>query len=88
LARALLHDPTFLLLDEPFTGLDAASRENLASLLRRLPEQGKAVVFSTHDFDQGVSLSRRLVAMEAGRIRYDGPLNLAPLAALHIVPAR
>ncbi|MBZ5514293.1 MAG: heme ABC exporter ATP-binding protein CcmA [Acidobacteriia bacterium] len=88
LARALLHDPTFLLLDEPFTGLDAASRENLESLLRRLPEQGKAVVFSTHDFDQGVSLSRRLVAMEAGRIRYDGPLNLAPLASLHIAPAR
>ena len=86
LARAFLHDPAFLLLDEPFTGLDAASRENLESLLRRLPEQGKALVFSTHDFDQGVSLSRRLVAMEAGRVRYDGPLNLAPLDALHIAP--
>ena len=87
LARAFLHDPAFLLLDEPFTGLDAASRENLESLLRRLPEQGKAVVFSTHDFDQGVSLSRRLVAMETGRVRYDGPLNLAPLEALHIARA-
>ncbi|MBZ5542156.1 MAG: heme ABC exporter ATP-binding protein CcmA [Acidobacteriia bacterium] len=87
LARAILHDPAFLLLDEPFTGLDAASRENLQSLLRRLPEQGKAVVFSTHDFDQGVTLARRLVAMEAGRVRYDGPLNLAPLDALHIARA-
>ncbi len=88
LARAFLHDPAFLLLDEPFTGLDAASRENLESLLCRLPEQGKAVAFSTHDFDQGVSLSRRLVAMEAGRVRFDGPLNLAPLEALHITPAK
>jgi heme exporter protein A len=87
LARAFLHDPAFLLLDEPFTGLDAASRENLESLLRRLPEQGKAVAFSTHDFDQGVSLSRRLVAMETGRVRYDGPVNLAPLEALHIARA-
>jgi len=85
LARALLHDPEFLLLDEPFTGLDAASAEKLESLLRRLPGEGKAVVFSTHSFEQGAALGRRLVAMEAGEVRYDGPLALAPLAALEIV---
>jgi len=84
LARAFLHDPSFLLLDEPFTGLDAASAETLRGLLRRLPDQGKAVVFSTHDFEQGAALARRLVALEGGRIRYDGPLSLAPLDALHI----
>jgi len=84
LARALLHNPDFLLLDEPFTGLDAASAGKLESLLRRLPEEGKAVVFSTHGFDQGASLARRLVAMEVGRVRYDGPLALAPLESLGI----
>jgi heme exporter protein A len=84
LARAFLHDPTFLLLDEPFTGLDAASRENLENILRRLPEQRRALVFSTHDFDQGIALSKRLVALEAGQVRYDGPLSLAPLDALRI----
>jgi heme exporter protein A len=84
LARAFLHDPDFLLLDEPFTGLDAVSAENLRALLERLPEQGKAVVFSTHDFDQGASIARRLVAMERGYVRYDGPLASAPLDSLHI----
>jgi len=84
LARAFLHDPTFLLLDEPFTGLDAASRGNLENILRCLPEQRRALVFSTHDFDQGIALSKRLVALEAGQVRYDGPLSLAPLDALRI----
>jgi heme ABC exporter ATP-binding subunit CcmA len=84
LARAFLHDPDFLLLDEPFTGLDAVSAENLRALLARLPEQGKAVVFSTHDFAQGASIARRLVAMEKGFVRYDGPLASAPLAQLRI----
>lgn len=78
LARALLHDPEFLLLDEPFTGLDAEASRNLQSLLARLPEEGKGLVFSTHDFDQGASVARRLIALEQGRIRYDGPLDLAP----------
>jgi len=36
------------------------------------------VVFSTHDFERGTALARRLVALEAGRILYDGPLGLAP----------
>ena len=78
LARAFLHEPQFLLLDEPFTGLDAASVDTLENLLRQLPAQGKAVVFSTHDFERGAALARRLVALEAGTIRYDGPLALVP----------
>ncbi len=84
LARAMLHDPDFLLLDEPFTGLDAAATENLQALLRGLPEQGKALVFSTHNFEQGAALAQRLVALEGGRLRYDGPLALAPLGSLRI----
>lgn len=84
LARAFLHDPQFLLLDEPFTGLDAATTGSLQAVLRRLPEQGKALVFSTHSFEQGAVLARRLAAMQAGRLRYDGPLSLAPLEALRI----
>jgi heme exporter protein A len=84
LARAFLHDPVFLLLDEPFTGLDAVSAESLRTLLARLPEQGKAVIFSTHDFAQGASIARRLVAMEKGFVRFDGPLVAAPLDQLHV----
>jgi heme exporter protein A len=88
LARAFLHDPDFLLLDEPFTGLDAVSVEKLRVLLARVPEQGKAVVLSTHDFAQGASIARRLVAMEKGFVRYDGPLASAPLDQLRIKTRR
>jgi heme exporter protein A len=84
LARALLHNPEFVFLDEPFTGLDTASVEKLDRFLRRLPQEGKAVVFSTHSFDQGAALARRLVVLDAGRVRFDGPLNIAPLDALGI----
>ncbi len=84
LARAFLHEPRFLLLDEPFTGLDAATTELLEDLLRRLPERGKALIFSTHDFEQGAAIARRLVALEAGRVRYDGPFAHAPLVTLRI----
>lgn len=84
LARAFLHDPDFVLLDEPFTGLDAAAMDNLQDLLLRLPEQGKAVVFSAHDFQRGASIARRLVALEKGSVRYDGELSAAPLEVLGI----
>ncbi len=72
LARALLHDPQFLLFDEPFTGLDAESSRNLQGVLRRLTEQGKGIIFSTHDFDQGAAVARRLIAVERGSVQYDG----------------
>ncbi len=84
LARAFLHEPDFLLLDEPFTGLDAQATESLQVFLRGLPEQGKALMFSTHDFEHGACLARRLVVLEEGQMRYDGPLSLAPLHALRI----
>jgi heme exporter protein A len=82
LARAFLHDPQFLLLDEPFTGLDAASTASFEDLMRRWPVEGKAVIFSTHNFEQGAAIARRLVALEGGRVRYDGPVNSAPFHSL------
>jgi len=87
LARAFLHDPDFVLLDEPFTGLDSQSVKNLEKLLLRLPEQGKALLFSTHDFEQGAALAQRLIALKAGRVRYNGPMATAPFEALGIARA-
>lgn len=81
LARALLHSPDFLLLDEPFTGLDAASALSLEELLRRLPEDGKAVMFSTHEYARGISIAPRVVLLRQGRIQYDGPAAGAPPVA-------
>ncbi|HXH51175.1 MAG TPA: heme ABC exporter ATP-binding protein CcmA [Terriglobia bacterium] len=87
LARAFLHNPDFVILDEPFTGLDHQSVKKLEDLLLRLPQQGKALLFSTHDFEQGAALARRLIALKAGRVRYNGPLDIAPFKSLGIVRA-
>lgn len=84
LARAFLHDPDFVILDEPFTGLDHQSVKKLEDLLLRLPEQGKALLFSNHDFEQGAALAKRLIALKAGRVRYNGPLDVAPFKSLGI----
>jgi heme exporter protein A len=87
LARAFLHDPDFVILDEPFTGLDHQSVKKLADILLRLPDEGKALLFSTHDFEQGAALAGRLIALKAGRVRYDGPLDVAPFKSLGIMRA-
>jgi heme exporter protein A len=66
LARALLHEPRLLLLDEPYAGLDAAG----ARLLDRMLEDagaGRGVVIVTHEVERGVALAGRLLVLRAGR---------------------
>ncbi len=70
LARALAQQPHILVLDEPFTGVDLATREATLELLRRLRARDVTVLVSTHDldlasqrFDQVVLLNRRLIAV-------------------------
>jgi heme ABC exporter ATP-binding subunit CcmA len=84
LARAILHDPRFLLLDEPFTGLDTRSSRILQDFLAGLAGEGKALVFSTHDFAQGAEVAGRLLALGRGAVQYDGPMASAPLARFGI----
>lgn len=69
LARALLHQPDLLLLDEPFGALDALTRaamqELLSSLLRESP---RTVLLVTHDVEEALLLSDRVIVMRAGKI--------------------
>jgi ABC-type nitrate/sulfonate/bicarbonate transport system ATPase subunit len=72
LARALAIDPAILLMDEPFSALDAQTREVLqAELLRIHAETGKTTLFVTHDLDEAIYLSNRVVVMAAkpGRVK-------------------
>lgn len=74
IARALVHDPPLLLLDEPFTGLDAPSSERLSDLLRRLQDtagRDTTILMATHDIERGVALGDRVLLMDAGRIVFD-----------------
>ena len=74
IARALVHDPQLVLLDEPFTGLDAPSAERLSELLTRLrdtPGRDTTILMATHDIERGVALGDRVLLMDAGRIVFD-----------------
>ncbi len=72
LARALLHDPDVLLLDEPFTGLDAEARERLCAVLRETHQRGAALLMSTHDLALGATLCHRAIILAAGRVAWQG----------------
>lgn len=72
LARALAIDPSILLMDEPFSALDAQTREILQKeLLRIQAETRKTILFVTHDLDEAIYLSNRVIVLAAkpGRIR-------------------
>jgi iron(III) transport system ATP-binding protein len=73
LARALAHPPRLLLLDEPFSNLDAKLRERARTWLRDLQrEVGITTVFVTHDQDEALSMSDRIVVMDHGVVRQVG----------------
>jgi NitT/TauT family transport system ATP-binding protein len=66
LCRSLIHDPSFLLMDEPFGALDALTREEMWGLLQKVYlEMGKTVLFVTHNITEAVFLSHRVVVMTA-----------------------
>jgi heme ABC exporter ATP-binding subunit CcmA len=67
LARALLHEPTLLLLDEPSSGLDGASVAALETGLRQAAARGATLILATHDVGLALSLCPRWVALAAGR---------------------
>ena len=72
LARALVNRPSLLLLDEPTTGLDAASVSTLARLVREHAEDGAMVVFTTHDAAFAKDVATRAVRLERGKLVSDG----------------
>ena len=87
LARALAIDPDILLMDEPFSALDAQTREIMQTELMRIWEQGrKTVLFVTHQIDEAVFLSDRVVvlARRPGRIQEIVDIDLPRPRALSI----
>ncbi|MDR0311214.1 MAG: heme ABC exporter ATP-binding protein CcmA [Acidobacteriota bacterium] len=71
IARAFLHNPSILLLDEPFTGLDQIGLEVLENYIRRAVAEGKTCVMTLHDPAQGYKLADRLVVIEKGAAALD-----------------
>jgi lipooligosaccharide transport system ATP-binding protein len=72
IARALINQPSLLLLDEPTTGLDPQARHQLWDRLYRLKRDGVTIVLTTHYMDEAEQLCDRLVIMDGGRIVAEG----------------
>jgi heme exporter protein A len=72
-ARAVVHGPRVLLLDEPYTGLDAAGAEALTTTLTALATGGAALVLVTHHLDEGLALATQVAVLRAGRLALHAP---------------
>jgi sodium transport system ATP-binding protein len=72
IARALVHDPRNILLDEPTAGLDVMSTRAMRTFIRRLRDEGKCVLFSSHIMQEVSALCDRIVVVSAGLVVADG----------------
>lgn len=76
IARALIHDPPILLLDEPGTGLDQHASAMLVNILSSTENRQRTVVLTTHSLEQGLALSNQVVILTDGKIAYEGSKHL------------
>ena len=70
IARAILHRPQILILDEPEVGLDRESINSLRAVLEEWTEAGLTVIMTTHDLDLGLSWAHRAAVLSGGRIQF------------------
>ena len=68
IARAIVHEPGVVLLDEPYTGLDAAGGAALTEMLQSLRASGAALLLVTHNVDEGLAVASHAAVMLAGKI--------------------
>jgi len=82
LLSAIIHDPEFYILDEPFSGLDPVNQQVLESIVREIADRGRTILFSTHVMEHAERLCDRIILMNGGRKVFDGSteeaLNTAP----------
>src|SRR4029077_10357003 len=72
IARVMLHDPSIILLDEPYTGLDANAVDILNNMLDEAAAAGKTIVLTTHDLEQGLRSATRAAIIDRGKVVFTG----------------
>jgi len=75
IARALIHHPDILLLDEPFTGLDLAGVDVLMAVIDSARADGKTIVLTTHDPAHALRLTDRVIVLSKGVVALDSPTS-------------
>lgn len=73
LARAMIHNPKLLILDEPTAGVDVELRHELWKYLREINAQGKTIIFTSHYLEEVEQLCQRIAIIDAGKIIVDAP---------------
>ncbi len=71
IARTLITDPDFIMLDEPSTGLDVIASDSVKNIITRLKNSGKTVLFSSHSIDEIFSCADRIIVIHKGKINCD-----------------
>ena len=72
---SLIHDPTILILDEPFTGLDPLNQLLIKDIIKEMQSDGKTILFSTHQMGQVERICNRICLMNKGSIVLEGDLS-------------
>ena len=75
LAVALVHRPKLILLDEPTAGVDPQSREEILSIVRRLRDEGRAIMYTTHYMEEAEELCDQLAILNQGKLMAVGTLD-------------
>ena len=91
-ARALVHDPEMLLLDEPYSSLDIAARHSFGRIVRDLAARGHTIVLVTHELSEIPPEINRIILLKEGQIVADGPkrevLRSETVSGLFGIPVR
>lgn len=77
LIAAIAHDPEFLILDEPFSGLDPVNQKLLEDMVREIAGRGRTIIFSTHVMEHAERLCDKIVLLSKGQKIFDGGLKQA-----------
>ena len=75
IAKAILHKPKLLILDEPTAGVDVALRQKIWELVRRLNSEGTTIIFTTHYLEEAEELCERITLINHGKIIAEGSLK-------------
>ena len=77
IAVALLHEPEVLIMDEPTVGMDLYSKQDLLPFLKNLTTFGKTIIYTSHDVDEILYLSDRVIMLEQGIVTFEGSVEAA-----------
>jgi heme exporter protein A len=82
IARAILHDPAIMLLDEPYTGLDLQAADMLRLVLQQLAASNRTVILTTHNLEQGLEMCERAAILNRGKLVWEGERQGLDLAGM------